>query len=152
MPTKSCFNCGYRSLNPQQCPLIGYAYTEDRNQYCPYWVSEVPYCDICKGITPNYAFTKTKDDSWIKICPACAQKSGTCGLCSHGGTCDFETNASTVPKVIQKQIRQGNQIMVTTVPNPERIRVTCQENCECFSEEFGCLRENGTCGKYKGAI
>ena len=154
MSTKSCFNCGYRSLNAQQCPLIGYTYPQTANSLtvCPYWCADLPKCDICGEISPKTALTQASDNSWKRICGNCLQKSGTCGLCSHGGICDFETNDSTVPKIIQKQIRQGNQIIVTTVRNPERIRVTCQENCECFSEKFGCLRENGTCGNYKEGI
>ena len=150
MPTKSCYTCAYRTLNPQQCPLIGYNYADDRNQVCPYHTTELPKCDICGQITPNSMFTQKSDGSWIHICKNCQSKSGTCGGCSKSSTCDFETNPSPIPKAIQKRIQQGNQIMVTTVKNDARINETCAKNCECFDHETRtCCRENNTCGKYE---
>lgn len=152
MPTKSCLTCGYRSLNLQQCPLIGYQYTE--NAVCPYWIDEVVTCAVCGQIIPkkNYYLTHFKDSTWKPTCDNCLKLSGTCGGCSKSSTCDFETNPSPIPKTVQKQIRQGNQILVTTVKNPSRIEMTCEKNCGCFSQEFGCLRENGTCEKYERAF
>ena len=153
MPTKSCLNCGYRSLNEKACPLIHCVFTENP-QVCPYWVAEIVKCAICGNIIPkkNYCLTHSKDGTWQPTCDNCLKLSGTCGGCSKSSTCDFETNPSPLPKAVQKQIRQCNQIMVTTVKNEERIRETCQKNCGCFSQEFGCLRENGTCGNYEGAF
>ena len=152
MPTKSCFNCAYRTLNPQQCPLIGYQYADDRNQVCPYHTTELSKCDICGQIVPDSMFTQKSDGSWIRICKNCQSKSGTCGGCSKSSTCDFETNPSPIPKAVQKRFQQGNQIMVTTIKNPSRIDVTCRVNCPCFSEENGCCREYNTCGNFEGAF
>ena len=152
MPTKSCFTCAYRTLNPQQCPLIGYQYADDRNQVCPYHNTEFPKCDICGQIVPDSMFTQKSDGSWIRICKNCQSKSGTCGGCSKSSTCDFETNPSPIPKAVQKRTQQGNQIMVTTIKNPSRIDVTCRINCPCFSEENGCCREYNTCGNFEGAF
>ena len=151
MPTKSCLTCGYRSLNEKACPLIHCVFTENP-QVCPYWVAEVPICEVCGQVDPQALLTQKSDTTWIHICHNCSNKSGTCGGCSKSTTCDFETNPSPIPKAVQKQIRHGNQILVTTVKNEERIRETCEKNCGCFSQEFGCLRENGTCGKYEGAF
>ena len=151
MPTKSCLTCGYRTLNPQQCPLIGYQYTEDRNVSCPYWVAELVTCAICGNIIPkkNYCLTHFKDGSWQPTCDNCLKLSGTCGGCSKSSTCDFETNPSPLPKAVQKQIRQGNQILVTTVKNPSRIEATCKKNCDCWDEENQqCSKEYGCCSKY----
>ena len=152
MPTKSCFNCAYHALNPQQCPLIGYEYTDNRNQICPYHTTELPKCDICGKVVPDSMFTQKSDGSWIRICKNCQSKSGTCGGCSKSSTCDFETNPSPIPKAVQKRIQQGNQIMVTTIKNPSRIDVTCGINCPCFSEENGCCREYNTCSNFEGAF
>lgn len=152
MPTKSCFTCAYRTLNPQQCPLIGYQYADDRNQVCPYHTTELPKCDICGQIDPNSVLTQKSDGSWIRICKNCQSKSGTCGGCSKSSTCGFETNPSPIPKAVQKRTQQGNQIMVTTIKNPSRIDVTCRINCPCFSEENGCCREYNTCGNFEGAF
>lgn len=151
MPTKSCLNCGYRTFNPQQCPLINYQYTEDRNTVCPYWVAELVTCAICGNVIPkkNYTLTQFKDGSWKPTCDNCLNKSGTCATCSKSSTCDFETNPSPLPKVIQKQIRQGNQILVTTVRNPSRIEITCKKNCDCWDEENQqCSKEYSCCSKY----
>ena len=152
MPTKSCYTCAYRTLNPQQCPLIGYNYADDRNQVCPYHTTELPKCDICGQVVPNSMFTQKSDGSWIRICKNCLSKSGTCGGCSKSSTCDFETNPSPIPKTVQKRIQQGNQIMVTTIKNPSRIDVTCRINCPCFSEENGCCREYNTCSNFEGVF
>jgi hypothetical protein len=152
MPTKSCLTCGYRNLNPQQCPLIGFQYTEDCNAVCPYWVAEVPTCGICGQVDPQAILTQKSDTSWIRLCRNCAGKSGTCGGCSKSTTCDFETNPSPIPKAVEKRFQQGNQIMITQIKNPDRIAISCRINCECFSEKFGCLRENGTCGNYEDAF
>ena len=152
MPTKSCLTCTYRTLNPQQCPLIGYQYADDSNQVCPYHTTELPKCDICGQIDPNSVLTQKSDGSWIRICKNCQSKSGTCGGCSKSSTCDFETNPSPIPKAVQKRFQQGNQIVVTTIKNPSRIDVPCRINCPCFSEEFGCCREYNTCSNFDGAF
>ena len=152
MPTKSCFTCAYRTLNPQQCPLIGYQYADDRNQVCPYYTTELPKCDICGQIDPNSVLTKKSDGSWIRLCKNCQNKSGTCGGCSKSSTCDFETNPSPIPKAVEKRFQQGNQIMITQIKNPLRIDATCRINCPCFSEENGCCREYNTCNNFDGAF
>ena len=153
MPTKSCFTCAFRPLNPQQCPLIGYQYADDRNQVCPYWIDELPKCEVCGRIDPNYVLFLNKDETgYIPVCSKCKALSGTCGGCSKSSTCDFETNPSPIPKAVEKRIQQGNQIMITQIKNPSRIDVTCRVNCSCFSEENGCCREYNTCGNFDGAF
>ena len=154
MPTKSCSTCAYRTLNPQQCPLIGYNYAEGEKQSCPYHTTEIVYCARCGNIIPkrNYMLTHYSDGTWKPTCEKCIKLSGTCGGCSKSSTCDFETNPSPIPKAVQKRIQQGNQIMVTTIKNPSRIDVTCRINCPCFSEEFGCCREYNTCSNFDGAF
>ena len=149
---KSCLNCAYHTLNPQKCPLIGYAYSGNGNQVCPYWAHELPKCDYCGRIEQDCSILEATDGNWKRLCHDCRSKLGTCAMCKKSITCDFETNPSPIPKAVEKRFQQGNQIMVTTVKNEERIRETCRKNCKCFSEEFGCLRENGTCGKYEGVF
>lgn len=151
MPTKSCFTCAFRTLNPQECPLIRYSYTEDRNQYCPYWSAELPICDRCGQIELNSILSQSSDGTWKRLCKKCESLSGTCGGCSKSSTCDFETNPSPIPKAVQKRIQQGNQIMVTTVKNDARINETCAKNCECFDHETRtCCREYNCCKNYEG--
>ncbi len=83
------------------------------------------------------------------MCVKCFGVAGTCHLCEQGSQCDFETNPINIPKQEQKTIRQGNMVMQTVVKSETRIRETCLKNCSCYDPEFGCLKENGTCGKYK---
>lgn len=151
MPTKTCFNCGYHDLNPTQCQLIGTPYGQSA---CPYHTTELVHCANCGNIIPikHYTLTMYSDGQYKPICENCLKLSGHCGGCSKSTTCDFETNPSPTPKAVQKRIQQGNQIMVATVKNEERIRETCAKNCECFSAEFGCCRELNTCGNYKGGF
>lgn len=147
---KQCSNCGFRTLNPQQCPVIGYDYADPASS-CPHHVYELVHCSFCDAIIPkpHYTLIHSVDNSWKPICDNCFKLSGHCGGCSKSTTCDFETNPSTIPKAVQKTFQQGPQTITTMVKNPTRIDITCRVNCQCFSEEFGCLRENNTCGKYE---
>lgn len=149
MSFNSCLNCAYRTLDPQKCPLIGHQYTTDRNQICPYWTNELPQCDVCGQLDPNYFIRETSEETYIRICKTCQSKSGTCGGCLKGSMCDFETNPSPIPKAVEKRIQQGNQIMIITVKNEARIHETCAKNCECFDlEERICCREYNYCKNY----
>lgn len=152
MPTKSCLNCGYRSLDTTKCPLIGYSYTENRNQVCPYHTFELTYCGVCQRIlaTPHYSLTKFADGNFHPICETCLSASGTCQSCTRGTTCSFESDPSPLPKAVQKSFVQGNQQIVTTVPNPDRIKETCAKNCSCFdAASYSCNRQNSTCRNYE---
>lgn len=104
------------------------------------------YCELC-GQPIDYPTAIILDNYYI--CHQCKNFMGTCALCTNVNKCDFETNPSPIPKVIQQQVRQGNMIAVTQVRNPKRIEITCKQNCPCFDSEIGCLREYNTCGQYK---
>ena len=149
MPSKSCLNCGYRSLNTEKCPVIGYPY-KDTTQSCPYWVAELPICGLCGQVDPQALFTQKSDGSWIRCCQNCTSKFNTCGTCSKSSACSFETDPSPLPKAVQKQVQQGNMTTITTIKNPERIDITCRKNCECFDHENAvCRREYTYCRNYK---
>lgn len=150
MPIKTCFNCGWRDYNPQQCPLIGYHYKEDAKPCCPYWKAEVPKCSRCGQPDPAPYIISNSDGSCKTLCQKCNSKLDTCGMCSKSSTCDYETNPSPLPKAVQKTIQEGNQIAVITVKNDARIEETCAKNCECFDKENKiCRREDGYCENYK---
>ena len=86
-------------------------------------------------------------------CLNCAQAFNTCNLCTHSLKCRFETDPSPLPMQIQRTIQQGNMIVQTIVPNPERIKLCCP-GCPCYSEDpFICKRAvAGTCGNYSEYI
>jgi len=82
-------------------------------------------------------------------CPRCTSLFNTCAMCAQAAFCDFETNPIDLPKQVQKVVRQGNMTFQSVVPNENRIRETCLKNCSCYDPDFGCLKQNGTCSKYK---
>lgn len=81
-------------------------------------------------------------------CARCASLFGTCSMCLNSINCEFETNPSPLPKQVMQTIRQGNMVVQTVVPNPERIKAFCT-SCHCYNADPPmCLRQFGTCGKY----
>lgn len=101
-------------------------------------------CETCGRQTEQQVLAPD-GDSWHILCPNCADQLNSCGFCKNAGKCDFETNPSSLPKFVQKQIRQGPMISVTTEMNPERIRQTCEKGCDCFDANFGCMRQFHYC-------
>ena len=101
-------------------------------------------CETCSRQTQQQVLA-SDGDLWHILCPNCADQLNSCAFCQKVNTCDFETNPSSLPKIVQQQIRQGNMVSVTTIKNPERIRQTCQNGCDCFSAEFGCMRDFHYC-------
>ena len=143
MITKSCDTCGYRTLNPHKCQLIGSEYSS--TAACPYHTTTLNICAHCNQITISPVFRETSADTWITLCGNCANLFGTCYLCSQSFECVYETDPSPLPKAVIKTYKS----VQIQEKNPSRIDITCRQKCPCFSEEFGCLRENGTCGNYK---
>lgn len=104
-------------------------------------------CAICGGSPEVPIFSG--DGSFLKyLCNRCSQIPKQCGLCVYAQTCPFETDPSPLPKTVVKTIQQENMIAQVQIKNPSRIEVTCRSQCLCFSEEFGCLKENHICGNY----
>ena len=69
-------------------------------------------------------------------------------MCIKGGECEFETNPSPLPKQIPYTVRQGNMMIQTVIPNPERVKLFCFP-CGCFDEEnLYCCKQDGYCAKY----
>ena len=117
---KTCETCGFRDLKNSVCQVFGHA------------------------INP-------KDDGTFGFyCKECVAAFSTCETCKHATECDFETNPSSLPKVVQKQIRQGNMMTVTQIKNPDRIEITCKNGCLCYDTENGCRKQfNLKCDKYE---
>lgn len=106
-------------------------------------------CNYCGRENPQLIFTVFNDNAPTAMCPNCAQVIGTCGLCTNSVKCEFESNPSPLPKMVMKTVQQGNMIMQTTIPNPDRIKALCP-SCACYSEDpFICCRHvAGTCKNY----
>lgn len=145
---KTCGRCGFQSSDGEHCGLTGIP-VDPKTDGCTKGQTSPIQCDICNKFIFGIKTLIPKEDGSIGIvCGNCANHLTSCRTCSKSVFCDFETNPSKIPKMIQKRIQQGSMISVSTVKNPDRIEVTCKKNCECFSENFGCLRENNCCEKY----
>ena len=109
------------------------------------------HCDRCgMEVSANSLILTEQKGKWSKICGACQNLMGLCHTCARKYECSFNTSPSQTEPFIMQEIRQGNTVFRQRVKNPERVRETCQKDCKCFSEEFGCLREiNQTCGNYE---
>lgn len=144
---KHCKTCTFRLDNT--CSLK-YAQIDPERDTCRYHSKISISCEICGAeLPPLAALIDLCPDGMHTICPRCDRLMSTCQLCDTAATCDFESNPIDLPKTIQKQIRQGNMVMMTEIKNPDRIRETCLVNCPCFSQENGCLREfNSQCTKF----
>lgn len=154
---KICENCKY-IIQHQQSPTQYFCLRLSQapipikpNDFCSYFTTETYTCGCCGHELPGHAQTiVVTDETATEICEQCNANSGKCITCINSQKCDFETNPSTLPKIIQKTIQQGNMTSVTQVRNPERIRITCQNGCPCWSEDFDCYKQNhGTCPQYR---
>ena len=139
---KTCANCALAASSQPKCLRTSAAIQP--NDSCSYWTKTLEYCSNCGAL-----ILKPIIENNHYLCADCASLSGTCRRCVNYNICPFETHQSPTPKVIQKQIRQGNSILSTQIRNPDRIEETCASLCNCFSPTFGCLKENNTCGLYR---
>ena len=124
--------------------------------FCSHHAKELWKCDCCGNqfwSTPYIIMNATEDgvvDSIDAcICPQCNHNLYTCRTCQNMDKCKFESDPSPLPKVVQKTIQDGFITTVTQVMNPERIAITCEKGCPCWSQNFGCSKQNhGTCQQY----
>ena len=140
---KRCITCRIRNPEQNVCQLSGQK-IDPNVDYCTKHKDYINTCELCHRATLDAYFVKD-GENWHSFCGECIHKLNSCIFCKNTNTCDFETNPSPLPKMVQQQIRQGPMITVTTVKNPERIRQTCQNGCGCFSAEFGCMKEFNYC-------
>ena len=148
METKYCRTCAILDPKLQKCRMFGHQ-VEPAVDFCSKHTTELVTCELCGGQIPKNQsiISVVKDKPNRLVCERCSQLYGTCHLCKNSALCSFENDPSPLPKIIQKQVRQGNMTAITQVRNPERIEITCKKGCPCYDSEFECLRQFGTCGK-----
>lgn len=137
-----CDTCGFRDADRNIC-LLRKVKIDPINDFCSNHNSSILYCEKCHSLIfekPHFVMDGT--DKHHILCGRCAAALSTCNFCNHYSTCDFETNPSSLPKMVRKQIQQGPIISVVTIKNPDRVAITCQKNCNCYHPENGCMREN----------
>ena len=140
-----CDTCAFAGLNqPAFCALKNKIVKA--TDYCSEHRNSVTTCDICGNIILASGII----DSNHIICSQCFSVIHTCAVCKHVDSCAYQTDPSPLPKTIPQQVRQGNIIAVTQVINPERVRITCQKGCKCYSKENDCLKQNNSfCGNHE---
>ena len=149
---KTCSTCAM--YVPEQSGCVRTQKIEKPDGYCHHWVDAVPTCAYCGNKFLPPALYVMDGDNPIAMCHKCASARGTCHLCSNLGPCDFETNPIAIPPIIQKTVRQGNQVITAQVPNLERVKATCvASGCRCYhkdedGQEYCCRNVFGTCGNY----
>ena len=145
---KYCRTCAILDPKLQKCRMFGHE-VNPAVDFCSKHTTELVTCELCGGQIPkNQSIISVVQGKPNRlVCERCSQLYGTCHLCKNSAFCSFETDPSPLPKVIQKQVRQGNMTAITQVRNPERVEITCKKNCPCYDAEFECLRQFGTCGK-----
>lgn len=148
METKYCRTCAILDPKLQKCRMFGHE-VNPAVDFCSKHTTELVTCELCGGQIPkNQSIISVVQGKPNRLtCERCSHLYGTCHLCTNGVFCSFENDPSPLPKVIQKQVRQGNMTAITQVRNPERVEITCKKNCPCYDAEFECLRQFGTCGK-----
>lgn len=144
---KFCGNCGFLDRGSLRCKVFGHGVVPEKD-FCSKHTDEVLCCDFCGNPVLHYYID---NDTGKILCENCLQACGTCRLCEHATQCEFETNTSPLPKIVQKRIQQGPMTTITQVRNPERVAITCAAGCSCYDPELGCIRQiTGHCGKYQG--
>ena len=145
---KTCGECALRQNGI--CAIFQEA-VESAQSACVKFTSELHTCELCGNvILPGHRLIDiTIPNERHSVCASCKKTFGHCASCKQRSNCLFETDSSSLPKFIQKEFRQGNMTQIMTVKNPSRIEITCKKGCPCFDPEFGCLKENNTCGNYK---
>lgn len=147
MYIRDCAHCALPQLNGGICPVFR-TKPKVNEAGCPMYKETIEYCEICgQPITARMAIDITNDKTHC-LCDNCLAQSGTCASCKMRETCEFETNPSTIPKVVQQRVQQGPMTSIIQIKNPTRIDMFCK-SCKCFSEEFSCLKENSCCGKWE---
>lgn len=149
MGNRTCGECALMQHSGGVCPIFKTAIPAGQSA-CMMFATELNPCQICGNhmTPPSQLIDMTNPDKMIKYCRNCKNLLNHCQTCKNAQTCAFETDPSPLPKVVQREIRQGNMVTVTQVKNPSRIAETCEKKCPCFSKENGCEREVNYCGKY----
>lgn len=151
---KFCSSCALRQDNIQSptgsiCGISN-VIVDPGSDYCSKHKDHLTICDVCGQATLELLQVyKTEEGNFVSMCGECAKQLGYCRTCVNGSKCAFDEDTSSTPKVVAKQVKQGNSIFVTQVRNPDLVRQTCQKGCPCFSSNNSCLKQSAqTCPQY----
>ena len=140
---KYCRSCALRAQDQTKCMLTNLP-IDPNEDFCSKHTQTIYKCAKCGSmlLQPFLIDGNT-------YCENCASQANTCNFCKNiQKDCAFQTDPSPTPQYIPQQIRRGNSIFQTNVPNPERIRQFCQGKCDCYDEQNFCMRQLGWCPRY----
>lgn len=141
--TNYCRTCRILAPGQNVCQLTGQQKDPDKD-YCSNHKKTLYQCEHC-GQLMLESILIPDIDKYHAVCPQCAEQINTCHFCRNGNLCTFETSTSSIPKLVQKQVRQGNMVSIQTVKNPSRMEITCY-NCTCFDKaENICFKDFNYC-------
>lgn len=145
---KYCKSCALANLKILKCRRFGHDINPNED-FCSKHCDEIPVCAICgQEMLKENSTLDFKNGEYLRIiCQKCNELLSACTLCRYGQKCAYDDDPSPIPKLIQKQVKQGPMISVTQEINPARIAITCMKGCLCYDPENGCLRQYNTCGK-----
>ncbi len=146
---KYCGKCALRAQDGTHCGITGINIDPERD-FCSKFSESPAQCEICHKFIIGTSYLDESNGKWHQICGNCIQKLGTCHTCDRITSCAFEQSSSSLPKFVQKQVRQGNMVAMTQAMNPERVKITCEKGCPCFDKSVGCIRQNiQMCSNFK---
>lgn len=145
---KTCSRKGYFQDGTLGCSL-NHRKINPEEDFCSWHRrDEMPRCAYCNNIVEPEDVVIIMDTQKI-CCNNCSNNIGRRGTCAKRMTCEYETNLSPLPKIVMKQMRQGNSIVSMQGHNPEREKLTCF-TCTCWDEiKCVCKRTSeGYCEKW----
>lgn len=140
----TCATCGYKFPQSLTCRRTGQNITLDF--YCAEWTDELFNCELCgHPIAIEMVWESELTHDHHLICQECFRSFSTCRMCESGRSCAFQDD-TTLPKQVQRTVRQGNMVMSNLVPNPELVDKTCKAGCKCYDNTGQyCRREDNYC-------
>ena len=138
--------CGFADPKADKCLLTGMEINPN-DCHCSKYRSKVYKCARCGTPLINEIIDISDPENPHFLCDKCAPLLNSCANCQHSRTCAFEADPSP-NKIVQKQIQNGPMTQIVQIRNPEIVEKTCKK-CSCFSDDFGCSRENNYCERRK---
>lgn len=130
------------------CALTNRQIPEDRKveSFCDNHRYSVNTCDFCGSLIdapfqPGIIIFNEKQEIKL-ICRNCYSKEGTCLTCTINASCALN-NDNTMPRYVNKVVRQGNMTLQTQVLNPDLVAKHCP-SCKCY-ENGQCARQKNSC-------
>ena len=100
MYTEDCAHCALPTLNGGICPVFR-TKPKDKDKSCPMFKFTVENCEVCgQPIITKTIIDITEEGNLHYLCEECSTKTNTCFTCKMREECEFETNPSTIPKVV----------------------------------------------------